>query len=317
MPHDFLHQHKDFPELIRIVGDERSIDPVLVEKDYWIVHCLYGLQQLEYTFELKGGTSLSKGYGIIERFSEDIDIRIEPPVSLEVKTNPNQQKPGHIASRKNFYEWLADSIKIEGIMEVNRDLEFDDSHYYRSAGIRLHYKSYNSNLAGLKEGVLLEVGFDNVSPNLPKTISSWAYDFAADKVDIADNRAIDVACYHPGYTFVEKLQTVSTKYRRHKESGEFPANFMRHYYDIYCLLKEPVVLQFIGTEEYSRHKAQRFRSGDNPVLAENQAFLLSDPETSERFTQAYKQSRSLYYQSQPEFEEILSALSNLTLMEGA
>jgi predicted nucleotidyltransferase component of viral defense system len=43
-----------------------------VEKDYWIMHGLYGLQQMGMSFELKGGTSLSKGYGIIERFSEDI-----------------------------------------------------------------------------------------------------------------------------------------------------------------------------------------------------------------------------------------------------
>ncbi|WP_312949412.1 nucleotidyl transferase AbiEii/AbiGii toxin family protein [Agrobacterium sp.] len=39
-------------------------------------------------FELKGGTSLSKGYRIINRFSEDIDIRIEPPKGMEVNTAP-------------------------------------------------------------------------------------------------------------------------------------------------------------------------------------------------------------------------------------
>jgi predicted nucleotidyltransferase component of viral defense system len=79
VPLDFLHRHRNFPDLIRIVADEREIDPALVEKDYWIMHCLYGLQQLKLTFELKGGTSLSKGFQIINRFSEDIDIRIEPP----------------------------------------------------------------------------------------------------------------------------------------------------------------------------------------------------------------------------------------------
>ena len=56
MPHEFLHQDKEFADLVRIVGDERSIDPVLVEKDYWIMHCLYGLQQMRLPFELKGGT---------------------------------------------------------------------------------------------------------------------------------------------------------------------------------------------------------------------------------------------------------------------
>lgn len=67
-----LHNHKDFNALISIVANNMSIAPALVEKDYWIMHCLYGLQKMNLTFELKGGTSLSKGYGIIERFSEDI-----------------------------------------------------------------------------------------------------------------------------------------------------------------------------------------------------------------------------------------------------
>src|SRR6185503_5812225 len=97
-------------DLIRIVAREKGIDPALVEKDYWIMHCLYGLQQLGMEFELKGGTSLSKGHHIIERFSEDIDIRIEPPPELHVKTKPSQKKPSHIESRRKFYDWLAETI---------------------------------------------------------------------------------------------------------------------------------------------------------------------------------------------------------------
>jgi hypothetical protein len=86
MPADYLHNHPQFADLIRIVAKERAIAPALVEKDYWIMHCLYGLQQFGFKFELKGGTSLSKGFQIINRFSEDIDIRIEPPLDLKVKT---------------------------------------------------------------------------------------------------------------------------------------------------------------------------------------------------------------------------------------
>ncbi len=65
-----LHEHKDFKDLIAAVSDNMGIDPTLVEKDYWIMHCLWGLQQQGFTFELKGGTSLSKGFGLIHRFSE-------------------------------------------------------------------------------------------------------------------------------------------------------------------------------------------------------------------------------------------------------
>jgi predicted nucleotidyltransferase component of viral defense system len=80
MPLDFLHNHPEFADLIRIVAEEKGIDPALIEKDYWIMHCLYGLQQQQFTFALKGGTSLSKGHQIIDRFSEDIDILIVRPI---------------------------------------------------------------------------------------------------------------------------------------------------------------------------------------------------------------------------------------------
>lgn len=155
-PLPYLHQHSGFQELIRIVAEEQGIDPVLVEKDYWIMHCLYGLQGAGFQFELKGGTSLSKGYGIIDRFSEDIDIRIAPPDGMEVKTGRNHDKPAHIESRKLFYDWLADHIKIDGIVSVSRDHEFDDEKY-RSGGVRLHYESAFAVLPGLKEGILLSL----------------------------------------------------------------------------------------------------------------------------------------------------------------
>jgi hypothetical protein len=134
MSADFLHNHRQFADLIRIVAEEKGIDPALVEKDYWIMHCLYGLQQLGHAFELKGGTALSKGYQIIDRFSEDIDIRIEPPKDRDVKIGPNKNKPSHVRGREEFYDWLASTIRIPGIDKVERDTAFDDK-LFRSAGL--------------------------------------------------------------------------------------------------------------------------------------------------------------------------------------
>src|SRR6266540_1838962 len=159
MSADHLHNHPQFPELIRIVAQQKGIDPALIEKDYWIMHCLYGLQQLGMTFELKGGTSLSKGYRIINRFSEDIDIRIEPPAGRDVKIGRNQNSPVQARSRQDFYEWLAKTIRIDSIERVERDTAFDDKQF-RSAGIRLFYKTSVKAMEGLKPGVLLEAGFD-------------------------------------------------------------------------------------------------------------------------------------------------------------
>lgn len=191
MPPDYLHNHKDFASLLRIVAKEMKVQPVLVEKDYWIMHCLYGLQRLEMAFALKGGTSLSKGFRIINRFSEDIDIRIEPPAGMDVKTGPNHDKPAHRESRRSFYDWLAATITIDGISSIERDPEFDNESY-RSGGIRLFYPETTSTKSVLQDGVLLEAGFDTVAPNIDKDISSWAYDYAATRVALIDNRALAV-----------------------------------------------------------------------------------------------------------------------------
>lgn len=308
MPADYLHNHPEFSDLTRIVAEQRGIDPALVEKDYWITHCLYGLQQLGLTFEMKGGTSLSKGFQIINRFSEDIDIRIEPPPDRDVKIGRNQTKPAHVQSRRDFYDWLASTIRIDGIVRVERDTAFDDKDM-RSAGIRLFYNNLTVPLDGLREGVLLELGFDDVTPNSPKVISSWAYDYATSKVEIIDNRAKGVLCYDPGYTFVEKLQTVSTKFRRRQETGESPVAFMRHYYDVYSLLQRQEVQDLIGTEAYRLHKTKRFRTGDNPDIAHNEAFILSDPETRTLYEKAYADSSALYYGDKPTFDQILQTIA--------
>ena len=189
---EFLHERRDFDQLLAVVASERGIDPVLVEKDYWIMHGLWGLQAQGFVFELKGGTSLSKGFGVIHRFSEDIDIRIEPPADMEVKIGRNQDKPAHIASRKAYYDELAKRIRIPGIDSVERDTFFDDEKM-RSAGIRLSYSSRLTTLAGVKDGILLELGFDDTAPNRPVSISSWALDFAIDRgARVFDNRAVDM-----------------------------------------------------------------------------------------------------------------------------
>jgi len=305
---DFLHARRDFGQLLALVADARGLDPMLVEKDYWIMHSLWGLQAQGFQFELKGGTSLSKGFGVIHRFSEDIDIRIEPLAGMDVKTGRNQDKPAHVVSRRAYYDELAVRIRIPGIDSVERDTQFDDDKM-RSAGIRLIYTPRASALAGVKDGILLELGFDDTAPNRLVTISSWALDVARDRgVDVFDNRAVAVPCYAPTHTFVEKLQTISTKYRRLGETQAFPGNFLRHYYDVYCLLGLGEVQVFMGEPAYQERKAQRFRSGDEQVIARNPAFVLADSAQRERFALEYRKTQALYYQGQPDFDALMARI---------
>lgn len=307
----FLHHHRDFPQLIQILARENNIPALLVEKDYWIMHCLYSLRAQGFSFELKGGTSLSKGYHILQRFSEDIDIHIDSSAApFPVYCKPTQTKKSlHNESRRRFYDWLTTELKIGDLLEARRDPEFDDEKF-RSGGIRLFYKSHFPRVSGVKAGVLLEVGFDDTTPNQPKNISSWALDRAQSLgITVTDNRALDVPCYHPGFTFVEKLQTISTKYRIEQKTGVMPKNFMRHYYDICQLLDHPDVISFVSTPEYHQRKKKRFRKDDHLVIAENEAFVLSDPSTRQKYTKAYQATESLYFGKQPDFEHILEKIS--------
>ena len=311
MPLNYLHNHKDFADLLRIISEDTGIDAGLVEKDYWIMYVLYGLKEQGFEFELKGGTSLSKGYQIINRFSEDVDIHIKPPAEFGVNENPKNTNPKNIEARKNFYDWLADSIKIDGIISIERDHLFDDKDYYRSGGIRLHYKTTTDPVPGIKDGILLEAGFDTITPNKALIISSWAYDRAIGSTDIIDNRAIAISCYHPGYTLVEKLQTIATKYRQEQSGEKDRPNFMRQYYDVYCLLDNEEVQAFIGTQEYVGHKQKRFPKLDlETPVNKNEAFLLNNPEQRENFRKRYVETAALYYKGQPDFEELLKRIGS-------
>jgi hypothetical protein len=227
---------------------------------------------------------------------------------MDVKTGRNQDKPAHIDSRRAYYDELSKRIRIPGIDSVERDTFFDDEKM-RSAGIRLVYSPRAATVTGLKDGILLELGFDDTAPNRPVTISSWALDFAMSRdVDVFDNRAVDVLCYAPTHTFVEKLQTISTKYRRLAEAQKFPGNFLRHYYDLYCLLELQEVQEFMNTPAYQERKQQRFRTGDELVIANNPAFSLTDPAQRDLFVREYQKSSALYHQGQPDFDQLLNRI---------
>ena len=104
---------------------------------------------------------------------------------------------------------------------------------------------------------------------------------------------VAVPCCSHAYTFVEKLQTASTKFRLQQAAdtaAPFTKNFLRHYYDLYCLIGHPEVLAFIGAPDYEARKRQHFRGGDELNIAGNPAFTLSDPAVGERYQHKYEET---------------------------
>jgi len=240
-------------------------------------------------FKCKGLGNFANG-----AFSEDIDMHINPPAELGINENPNNQNEKNIQKKKDYYDQLAKEIKIDGIIEIRRDTDFDDKKRYNSGGIRLIYQQKTQSIDGVKEGILLEAGYDTVAPNMPVTISSWAYERAKNTpgVEIIDNRAIDILCYDHRYTFVEKLQTIATKFRKEMDNGEVATNYMRPYYDVYSLLGDKAVQEFIGTEEYLEHKEKRFPGDDFAIpVHKNEAFLLNDKAIRGNYKNAMRQRK--------------------------
>ena len=123
-------------------------------------------------------------------------------------------------------------------------------------------------------------------------MSSWALDAALiTTVAVIDNRAMGVLCY--------SLAQLSGN-----AASSFPKNFLRLYYDLYCLLISPEVLAFIGTPAYHARKQERFPAADKQHIASNEAFLLSQPEVRALYTAKYKETSGLCYAGQVPFVDL-------------
>ena len=124
-----------------------------------------------------------------------------------------------------------------------------------------------------------------------------------------NNAAKAVHCYEPRFTFVEKLQAVIKKFRHYKagdgSTASLPANFIRHYYDLYQLIELKEVQSFIGTAEYEAFKKERFKS-DNTKVSESDVLKLSDKNDRAIFEKEYARSSGLYYKGRPTLEQIIA-----------
>jgi hypothetical protein len=228
----FLHEDRDFSDLVAVVAKKRDLAPALVEKDYWVTHVLWGLHQLGLEVWFKGGTSLSKGFGLIERFSEDLDLKIEPGAVKPVPSVSSWKSDGKkaVGERKAYFEALTGHLRIPGI-EVMADPTFEDS-THRSTQLRGQYPGGRlAGLGGLRPFVLLEVGDARVTPFVRRDMTSFIHEELETQGQLAafdDNWPRAVRCVHPLVTLIEKLDAL----RRRVPRGDVaPAAFVRHFED--------------------------------------------------------------------------------------
>jgi hypothetical protein len=245
----FVHDDPEFVQVLRLVSDETRIDPSLVEKDYWVTHCMWALHQTGLELWFKGGTSLSKGYGVIRRFSEDLDLMVQhgTVTGLPAVANWTSVNKGPIAARRAFYETLPGAFAIPSV-KVEIDKKAQDEY---ARGINLVGRYPGVLLDQLSEAmspyVFFEIGRARVVPFVEKPLTSFVHDWLEGRDQLGnytDNRPRAVRCVHPLVTLLEKLDALSRRYAREKLE---PDGFARHYEDaahiIRSLASLPAVAQ--------------------------------------------------------------------------
>lgn len=229
----FVHTDKDFEQLLAIVSRDTEISEALIEKDYWVTHTLWALHETGLDIWFKGGTSLSKGFGLIQRFSEDLDMMILPGAvaGLPTVTNWTSTNKGPVAQRRTFYEALTGALVVPDV-RVERDESRIDKRA-RGADYLGHYPGIRQKqlAPAMSPFVRLEVGYARVAPHVEMTLSSFVHDYLDAQgmlSDYEENRPRRVRCVHPLTTLFEKLDAMARRYERDEIEAD---SFVRHYED--------------------------------------------------------------------------------------
>lgn len=294
----FAHGDPAFRQIVADVGRSLSLNPGQVEKDYWITHVLWAIHAAGLEVWFKGGTCLSKGHGLIERFSEDLDVKLGTGTADWLPPSPNWEgeKDQHIGRRRAWFDALASGLVVDGCrLTVNVEMVDERA---RSAVFEVHYPGqFTGSLASvISPWVRLEIGSARMTPAVQKPISSWVH-AELDRRSVwgrfHDNRPPPVHCVHPVVTLLEKLDAITRRWPRADLPGR---SFVRHYEDAACIIAALPTLPGVpgGLDallaEMLEHRQLRGR-----VAAEDPAFVLGDGARSDDVRAAWAELAPLYW----------------------
>ena len=298
----------EFAGLVDAASRELRIPPGDIEKDIWMVEVLRSIvRPIEGArVVFKGGTSLSKAYGLIERFSEDVGLLIVANAGIGAGQLERVLKtlPGRAA------EELGIETKKEG--ESDRGVHRTE---------RLHYSAVYQDAGLVTPGVLLEMGIrGGPEPAEVREIRSYAAEWAirtgkAAESDFEEFSPVEVVALRPERTLIEKLGIL------HHLAATYPASTPkvpaagRHAYDVYRLLGDPGVQSALAEERFAARIAEdaERRSAENhwpfsprPAggFAESPAFR-GGTEAADALASALRRAGTLVWGEMPSYDDVI------------
>jgi len=273
-----LFEHPDFEQAILRAAEHfrgRGLRPAIVEKDYYVTEALRiiaGTARSRVIF--KGGTSLSKGWNLIERFSEDIDLFLDPQ-----SFTPGLGKNGIDRELKRLRDAIAEHPALTFVREESRTI----------GGFgRADAFAFEQHFGGPGEvvgRVLIEAGTaSGREPIADVPLRSHLGHFlevTGATLGADDERPFTMRLLHFRRTFVEKLFAIHAKVELLKRDGRPIGSYARHYYDLYHLAGQPEVRAMLASPEYGTIKEDydrisRAHFGRDYSRPEEMSFARSD-----------------------------------------
>lgn len=329
----FYHIEAKEKELIfKDISNKTGIPAFAVEKDWWVKQALAIVFEMEVGQHLvfKGGTSLSKAWKLIERFSEDIDLALdraflgfEGDISgkavkkLRKASNEFLTKTFLPALQQKFEEKGFGDIKLEMIEESQDESKEEDIPIEEPVKIFINYKEITTHPAYIAPRVQLEIGSRSLrEPFLYQKLGSLL-DETLPYSDFAEE-PIRIPVVNPDRTFLEKVFLLHEEF--HKPIEKIRVHRLsRHIYDVYHLSKEKFADKAIHDQELyetivaHRHKFSRVGQVDYNSL--NPIYINPIPITEvigdwEKDYQRMK-DEMIYEANPPTFKELIETLEVL------
>jgi hypothetical protein len=305
----------------------RSLSPVILEKDFWVCWLLGIIFESEFAGDLvfKGGTSLSKVFGIIDRFSEDIDLSLSPEFL---------KLPEAGTSRNQANKWMTKAEAACGVAVQNQIapaleaavagtlgqrgqpwFEFLTDLGTHSPVLLFYYPSTQpAGFEYLKRAVKLEFGsLTDQQPTGRHPVRPWV----AEVLPAAfPDWKCEVVALEVERSFWEKATILHTEYHRPADKPT-PDRFSRHYADTAALAKHPTASKAVDQNELRdrvvKWKSQFFGSSwANYDQAKPGTFrLVPPPERLPALRRDYQAMQDMYLSEPVDFDEILVLLAEL------